>query len=48
MALTARVDPIRNFKFNVQAILTGEADPFADFGFMKRSSSPLPEAAGSP
>jgi len=34
MAITARVDPIRNFKFNVQAILTGEADPFADFGFM--------------
>jgi phage tail-like protein len=34
MAVTARVDPIRNFKFNVQAILTGQTDPFADFGFM--------------
>jgi phage tail-like protein len=33
MATTARVDPIRNFKFNVQAI-TGDSDPFADFGFM--------------
>ncbi len=34
MAMTARPDPIRNFKFNVQAVLTGEADPFADMGFM--------------
>jgi phage tail-like protein len=34
MALTARVDPIRNFKFNVQASLSDKGDPFADFGFM--------------
>jgi phage tail-like protein len=34
MALTARVDPIRNFKFNVQASTGDSADPFADFGFM--------------
>ncbi len=34
MATAARIDPIRNFKFNVQAILAGEADPFAQFGFM--------------
>ena len=33
MAETARVDPIRNFKFNVQASMDG-GDPFADFGFM--------------
>jgi len=34
MATTARIDPIRNFKFNVQASLPGETDPFAKFGFM--------------
>ena len=34
MAALARVDPIRNFKFNVQASLEGESDPFADMGFM--------------
>jgi phage tail-like protein len=33
MAKTARVDPIRNFKFNVEASLDG-ANPFAQFGFM--------------
>ena len=34
MATTARVDPIRNFKFNVQANLGDEGDPFAQMGFM--------------
>jgi phage tail-like protein len=34
MATSARVDPLRNFKFNVQAIITGESDPFAQMGFM--------------
>jgi len=34
MALTARVDPIRNFKFQVQASTGDSANPFADFGFM--------------
>lgn len=34
MATTARPDPIRNFKFNVQASLGDEGDPFAKMGFM--------------
>jgi phage tail-like protein len=33
MAEVARVDPIRNFKFNVQAV-TETGDPFAKMGFM--------------
>jgi len=33
MAETARVDPIRNFKFDVQANFDG-GDPFAHMGFM--------------
>jgi len=32
MAETARTDPVRNFKFNVQASMEG--DPFANMGFM--------------
>lgn len=34
MATTARVDPVRNFKFNVQASLGDTGDIFADMGFM--------------
>ena len=34
MATTARSDPIRNFKFNVEASLGDTSDPFAKFGFM--------------
>jgi phage tail-like protein len=34
MPTTARVDPIRNFKFNVQASLGDEGDVFANMGFM--------------
>lgn len=34
MATTARVDPVRNFKFNVQASLGSTGDIFADMGFM--------------
>ena len=34
MAVTARSDPIRNFKFNVEASTGDSADPFASFGFM--------------
>ena len=34
MATTARPDPIRNFKFNVQASLGDEGDPFLNMGFM--------------
>lgn len=34
MATTARVDPVRNFKFNVQASLGDTGDVFADMGFM--------------
>lgn len=30
----ARVDPVRSFKFNVQASVPGEGDPFANMGFM--------------
>jgi len=33
MPTAARVDPIRNFKFDVQAV-TGDGDPFANMGFM--------------
>jgi phage tail-like protein len=34
MATTARSDPLRNFKFNVQASLGDEGDPFSNMGFM--------------
>jgi phage tail-like protein len=34
MAEVSRIDPIRNFKFNVQASLGDEGDPFAYMGFM--------------
>jgi phage tail-like protein len=34
MPTTARTDPVRNFKFNVQAIMGDQGDPFASMGFM--------------